>query len=84
MIFHPIVDAAADLMRRPGGADRADRPRRRTAELVVLLKQSDVCPGRSRFDRSGESGSAASDDDNVEDHSTAIRCSSQRGRRWQD
>ena len=66
VIFRSVVDAVAELVRRPGCADRADRPRRRAAELLVLFQQRDAGSRCARLDRSGEAGPAAANDDDVE------------------
>jgi hypothetical protein len=61
-----VGDAAAQLVRRAGRADRADRPGGRAAELPVLLEQQHARAGGARLDGSGEARAAAADDDHVE------------------
>ena len=67
MILGSIADAAAELVRRTGCSDRPDRPRRRTTQVRVLLQQRDVGARNPCLDRGGQAGTAASDDDDVED-----------------
>ena len=66
VILRPVLNAGAQLVRRAGGGDRADRPGGRAAELRVLLQQHDLASGRARLDGRGQACTAAADDDDVE------------------